>query len=358
MFGFANQNDGPPPCPYLCVIEILKQELLMMNTRKMKAIVATKYGAPEVLELQEVEMPKPKDNEILIRIEASAVTTADTMMRTGIPYIGRLFMGFKKPKYPVTGTGFAGEIIDTGKAVSKFFIGERVFGESVFGSGTNAEYLCVSEDGVVATLPDNVSTAAAAPVCDGPLTSLNLLREVAGIKAGQKVLIIGASGSLGTAAVQLAKYLGAEVTGVCSTTNLELVKSLGADEVIDYTTTDFTTTGKTYDIIYDTVGKSSFGKSKSSLTSNGTYLSPVLGLSLLFQMLRTSLVGTKKAKFDATGMKPVPELRKMLLELRDILAAGKLKTVIDRQYPLAEVPDAHRYIDKGHKKGNVVITMG
>lgn len=326
-----------------------------MNTRKMKAIVATKYGGPEVLELQEVDMPTIKDNEVLVRIDASVVTTADTMMRTGIPYIGRLFMGFKKPKYPVTGTSFAGEIIDTGKDVTKFFAGEFVFGESIFGSGTNAEYLCVAEDGVVATLPTNVSTAAGAPVCDGALTSLNLLREVAGIKAGQKVLIIGASGSLGTAAVQLAKHLGAEVTGVCSTTNLELVKSLGADEVIDYKTTDFTKSGKTYDIIYDTVGKSSFGKSKGALTANGTYLSPVLGLSLLFQMLRTSLFGKKKAKFDATGMKPVPELRKMLLELREILAAGKLKTVIDRQYPLAEVPDAHRYIDKGHKKGNVVI---
>ncbi|MGH1433192.1 MAG: NAD(P)-dependent alcohol dehydrogenase [Lewinella sp.] len=329
-----------------------------MNTRKMKAIVATSYGGPEVLELQDVAMPTPKANEVLVRIDASSVTTAGAMMRTGIPYIGRLFMGFSKPKHPVTGTGFAGEIIDAGKDVTKFIVGEFVFGESIFGSGTNAEYLCIAEDGIIATLPENISTAAAAPICDGALTSLNLLREVAGIQSGQKVLIIGASGSLGTAAVQLAKHLGAEVTGVCSTANLELVKSLGADEVIDYKTTDFTKSGKAYDIIYDTVGKSSFGKSKSSLTPNGTYLSPVLGLPLLFQMLRTSLFGKKKAKFDATGMKPVPELRKMLLELREIIAVGKLKTVIDRQYSLAEVPDAHRYIDKGHKKGNVVITMG
>jgi NADPH:quinone reductase-like Zn-dependent oxidoreductase len=324
----------------------------------MKAIVATSYGGPEVLELQDVAMPTPKANEVLVRIDASSVTTAGAMMRTGIPYIGRLFMGFSKPKHPVTGTGFAGEIIDAGKDVTKFIVGEFVFGESIFGSGTNAEYLCIAEDGIIATLPENISTAAAAPICDGALTSLNLLREVAGIQSGQKVLIIGASGSLGTAAVQLAKHLGAEVTGVCSTANLELVKSLGADEVIDYKTTDFTKSGKAYDIIYDTVGKSSFGKSKSSLTPNGTYLSPVLGLPLLFQMLRTSLFGKKKAKFDATGMKPVPELRKMLLELREIIAVGKLKTVIDRQYSLAEVPDAHRYIDKGHKKGNVVITMG
>ncbi len=328
-----------------------------MKTPQMKAIVATKYGGPEVLKLQKMPRPAPGEKELLVRVTASSVTRADSMMRTGTPYIGRLFMGLTKPKHPVTGTGFAGIVEGIGPGVTQFSIGDRVFGESVFGSGTNAEYTCVPEEGVLMKIPDNLSDEEVASVCDGAVTSLNFLRGLANIQPGQRVLIIGASGSLGTAAVQLARHFGAEVTGVCSTANVELVKSLGADEVIDYTVTDFTKNGKTYDVIYDSVGKSSFVKSKGSLTEHGIYLSPVLGFSLLFQMIKTSFSGNRKAKFDATGMRPVPYLRELLGEIADLMAAGKLKTVIDRRYSLAEVADAHRYIGLGHKKGNVVVKM-
>ena len=329
-----------------------------MKNQKMKAIICTKYGSPSVLQLQEIEMPKPKENEVLIKIFASTVTAADGFIRKGTPYIGRLFMGLTKPKYPVTGTGFAGEIIAIGKSVTLFKIGDQVFGESIFGSGTNAEYLALQEDGIIAKKPENMSYEEVASTADGPLTSLNFLKDKAKIKAGQKVLINGASGSLGTAAVQLAKYFGAEVTGVCSTRNLELVKSLGADKVIDYTKEDFAKNREAYDIIYDTVGKSSFSKSKKALKSNGIYLSPVLDFGLLFQVVKTSIFGSKKAMFDATGVRPVADLKILLNELKELMELGKLKSVIDRYYSLDQVDMAHAYVEKGHKKGNVVIHVG
>ncbi|MCL4107863.1 UNVERIFIED_CONTAM: hypothetical protein GTU68_001180 [Idotea baltica] len=323
----------------------------------MAAIVSTKYGSPEVLQLTEMEKPTPKEGELLIKVHAATVTAADGMMRKGIPYYGRLFLGLTKPKNPTPGTGFAGVIESIGKEVKQFKAGDRVFGEVVFGAGTNAEYTIVPEEGVLAIMPDNMSWSEAAPVCDGALTSLNFLQELANIQRGQKVLINGASGSLGTSAVQLAKHFGAEVTGVCSTENVELVASLGADEVIDYTKVDFTKNDCTYDIIYDTVGKSSFARCKGSLTEKGFFVSPVLSLALLLQMIWTSRLGSKKAKFSATGILPVVKLRSLLLELKGLFEKGKLSTVIDRCYQLEEVPDAHRYVDKGHKKGNVVVTL-
>lgn len=323
----------------------------------MKAIVSTGYGAPDVLQLKEVVKPIPGVNEVLIRVKAASVTAADGMMRKGTPYFGRLFIGLLKPKYPTPGTGFAGEIEAVGKDVKLYAVGDRVFGEVVFGPGTHAEYVCAPEDGVLALKPDNLTFEAAAPVCDGALTSMNFLKDVANIQSGQKVLINGASGSLGTAAVQLAKHFGAEVTGVCSTGNIELVKSLGADKVIDYTKEDFTKTGETYDIIYDTVGKSSFSSCKGSLTEKGVFVSPVLGMTLLLQMIRTSIAGSKKAKFSATGVRPVSELRVLLQEIKKLIEAGKLRSIIDRTYALEEIAEAHRYVDKGHKKGNVVIAI-
>ncbi|MFK7925994.1 MAG: NAD(P)-dependent alcohol dehydrogenase [Bacteroidia bacterium] len=331
------------------------QKISSMDTSQMKAVVCTKYGGPEVLQVQEVAKPIPKENEVLVRIHASTVTAADTFMREGTPYVGRLMLGLLKPKNPVTGTGFSGVVEAVGTAVTTFKPGDKVFGESIFGYGTNAEYSCVSEEGVIARLPENVSFEETASICDGPMTSLNLMRNLANIQAGQEVMIIGASGALGTAAVQLAKHFGARVTGVCSGANAALVKSLGADEVIDYRKEDFRENGKSYDIIYDTVGKSSFPKAKRSLKKEGIYLSPVLGLPLLWHLLWTSLFGSKKVKFGATGMKPVPELRVLLQELREMLAAGKLKTVIDRRYKMSEIAEAHRYVDTGHKKGNLVL---
>jgi NADPH:quinone reductase-like Zn-dependent oxidoreductase len=321
----------------------------------MKAIVYEKYGPPDVLQLKEVEEPTPKDDEVLIRVYATTATASDLMMRRGEPFIGRFVLGLRKPKNPIPGAEFAGEIEAIGKDVKLFKEGDQIFG-SIDSLGCYAEYVCLPEEGVVAIKPANMTYEEAAPVCDGALTAWNLL-DMANIQSGQRVLINGASGSVGISAVQLAKYVGAEVTGVCSTTNLEMVKSLGADKVIDYTKEDFTKSGETYDIIFDAVGKSSFSRCKRSLTQKGVYLSPVFGLPQLVQMLWTSKIGSKKAKFSATGLRPVSERLIFLKELIELIEAGKIKSVIDRRYPLEQIAEAHRYVEKGHKKGNVVITV-
>lgn len=323
----------------------------------MKAIVCTKYGSPDVLELKEVAKPVPGDNEVLIRVLAASVTAADSMIRTGTPYYGRLFIGLVKPNKPIPGTGFAGVVEAVGKEVKLFKNGESVFGETGLGFSANAEYVCLPQDGVLAKLPTSMTYEEAAPVCDGALTSLNFLKDVGKIQRGQRVLINGASGSLGSSAVQIAKYFGAHVTGVCSTANLDMVKSLGADKVIDYTKEDFTRASQAYDIIFDTVGKNSFSRCKDSLKDNGVYLSPVLGLSLLLQMIWTSKLGSRKAKFSASGLRPASELRVLLNELKEPIEAGKIKSVIDRCYELEQTAEAHRYVDTGHKRGNVIITM-
>lgn len=323
----------------------------------MKAIINTKYGGPEVLKLKEVEKPTHKSNEVLICVRAASVTKADTMMRTGKPYFGRLFMGLTKPKNPIPGTGFAGIIDSVGADVTLFKIGDKVFGENIESFGAQAEFVCVSEDGIIATLPENMDFKEAASVCDGALTSMNFLKNLGAIKGGKKVLINGASGSLGTSAVQIAKYFGAEVTGVCSTANVELVKSLGADHVVDYTKDDFTTKSNSYDIIYDTVGKSSFSDCKNALTKDGVYLSPVLGMRLLRNMFFTSLFGTKKARFSATGILPASELKILLKEVIEMINMRQLTTVIDRSYQLERIVEAHTYVDKGHKRGNVIVSI-
>ncbi len=323
----------------------------------MKAIVATGYGTPEVFQLQEVAKPQVETNEVVVKVFAATATTADGMIRTGKPYFGRLITGLRRPKHPIPGTGFAGVVEACGENVQQFQPGDRVFGETTIGFSANAEFLSISENGVILPMPENMSFADAATFGDGHVTSMNFLKEIAQIKAGQKILINGASGSLGTAAVQIANYFGAEVTGVCSTRNVGLVKSLGADEVIDYTKKDFTTTGKTYDFVYDTIGKSSFKRCKKILSETGMYLSPVLNFSLLLQMMWTSAFGKKKAKFSATGLLKEPELRRLFSELVEIFREGSLKTVIDRQFPLEKVAEAHTYVASGHKKGNVVIVV-
>jgi len=276
-------------------------------------------------------------------------------MRTGKPYIGRLFLGLTKPKNQIWGTGFAGVVEAVGSAVTKFKVGDKVFGENIDTMGAYAEYVTVPEDGIIAHLPASLSFEEAAGMCDGGITSLNFLCNLGNIKQGQKVLINGASGSLGTAAVQIAKHFGAEVTGVCSTKNVSLVWELGADEVIDYTKHDFTENENSYDLIYDTVGVRSFADCCKALKEHGVYASPVLGMPLLGQMLLSSVIGTKRAKFSATGTLPLKETKRLMALLLEIVDAGNLIGIVDRSYPLEKVVDAHQYVDKGHKTGNVVL---
>jgi NADPH:quinone reductase-like Zn-dependent oxidoreductase len=319
----------------------------------MRAIVCTKYGPPEVLRLQEVEIPTPKNNEVLIKVYATTVTSGDVRIRSStyaawfwLP--ARMMFGLTSPRQKIPGNELAGEIESVGKDVTQFKKGDQVYGIFWWVSfgGCNAEYKCLPEDGV-AIKPANMTYEEAAAVPIGGLTALHLLRK-GGIQSGQKVLINGASGSVGTFAVQLAKYFEAEVTGVCSTRNLELVKSLGADKVIDYTQEDFTKSGQTYDIIFDTVIKTSFSRCKRSLKREGAYLTVDYPL---VQALWTSIVGSKKVVFG------VANRIEALTFLRELIEAGKLKSVIDRCYPLEQTAEAHRYVDKGHKKGNVVITV-
>ena len=322
----------------------------------MKAIVCTKYGPPEVLQLQEVEKPVAKDNEVLIKVHAATATTAGLAGRKGEPFFSRLFTGLTKPKKNILGMELAGEIEAVGKDVKLFKEGDQVFGTTGIALGAHAEYKCLPEDAALLIKPTNMTYEESVSVIEGGLTALNFLRNKGNIQSGQKVLIYGASGSVGTASIQVAKYFGAEVTGVCSTANLELVKSLGADMVIDYTKEDFIKNGQTYDIIFDTVGKRSFSLCKGSLTQKGVYLDAA-GVATIFPMLWTSMFGSKKAILTATYVRPASEITKDLIFLKELIEAGKIQSVIDRRYPLEQTAEAHRYVEKGHKKGNVVITV-
>ena len=316
----------------------------------MKAIVYTKFGPPEVLQLKEVARPTPKDHEVLIKIYATSVVKEDPDMRRSPG-----FNGLWKPWHPILGQELAGEVEAIGRDVTRFRPGDQVFGIGMFGA--YAEYKCMPENGALAIKPVNMSYEEAVSVPNGALTALPFLRDKGHIRDGQTVLIYGASGSVGTAAVQLAKTFGANVTGVCSTTNLEMVKALGADEVIDYTQEDFTKTGRTFDIIFDTVAKRSFAACKGSLTDEGIYLTTGPALAPLLQALRLTNRRGKRAKFMAAGLRPASEKVKDLIFLTGLIEAGKLKAVIDRCYPLEQIVEAHRYVEEGHKKGNVVITV-
>jgi len=329
---------------------------------KMKAIVCTKYGSPDVLQLKEVEKPTPKDNEVLVKVYATTVTAVDCEMRRfnkfplwlWLPV--RIGFGITGPRKKILGAELSGKIEAVGKDVKLFGKGDQVFAATGHSYGAHAEFKCLPEDGALAIKPANMTYEEAAAVPVGGHTALHFLRK-GNIQSGQKVLIYGASGSNGTFAVQLVRYFGAEVTGVCSTTNLELVKSLGAEKVIDYTREDFTKTGLTYDIIFDAVAKSSFSRCKSSLKLGGIYLTTVPSLGVMLQMLWTSKFGRKKAIFAASGVAPSSEKTKNIIFLKELIEAGKIKPVIDRRYPLEQMVEAHRYVDKGHKKGNVVITV-
>jgi len=322
----------------------------------VKAIVCTKYGPPEVLQLREIEKPVPKDNEVLIKVHAITVTKYDCWMRsstapTGFGILMRLATGIRKPKQPILGTELAGEIESVGKDVKLFKKGDQVFGYLGMSMGAYVEYICLPENGVLAIKPANMTYEEAAAVQQGALTALFFLRN-GNIKSGQKVLVFGASGGVGNNAVQLAKYFGAEVTGVCSTKKLDMVKSLGADKVIDYTKEDFTQNGEIYDIVFDTVGKSSVSRSKRSLKTEGFYLFTTFGLPKLLQILWLKMTSSKKV-----FMGTLKERTEDLIFLRELIENGELKAIIDRTYPLEQIAEAHRYKEKGHAKGKIVITV-
>jgi NADPH2:quinone reductase len=320
----------------------------------MKAVVYRKYGSPGVLEPVDLEKPMPKPNEVLIRVFASTVTTADCMMRRGDTILSRLLLGLRKPKekYRILGTEFSGMIEAAGSNVKKFKPGDQVYAFRGFGTGCYAQYKCMNENGSLAIKPANMEFHEAASVVDGASTALFFLKEKANIQKGQKVLINGASGSIGTFAVQLAKYFGTEVTGVCSTKNIELVKSLGADKVVDYTKEDFAKTAETYDIIFDTIGKSSFSHCKKALKPNGIYISTVMTLKVVLLSFLTKFSNKKRVIFAMSLNKA-----EALNFLRVLIENGKLKTIIGKQYPLEELSAAHEFVEKGHKQGNVVITL-
>ncbi|MCX6555683.1 MAG: NAD(P)-dependent alcohol dehydrogenase [Candidatus Aminicenantes bacterium] len=331
----------------------------------MKAIVITKYGSPDVLQLKEVEKPVPKDKEILIKIHATPVSFGDTLVRNlkavspkkfHMPFLfwlfAKLYFGFGKPKITRLGSEFAGEIEALGRDVKKFRKGDRVFGYRGQSMGAYAEYLCMPENGVLAPKPANMTFEQAAAVPYGAIMALNLLRKV-DLRPGQRVLVNGASGGIGPFVVQLAKsHFGAKVTGVCSTPRLEYVKSLGAEKVIDYTQEDFTDGAETYDFIFDILGKSSFARVKRTLKPNGRCLLVSFKMKQLWQMLWTSLFSSKKVICALSG-----EKAEDLVFIKELIEVGKIKTVIDKCFPLAQAAEAHRYVEQGHKKGNVVITL-
>ena len=323
----------------------------------MKAVLCTKYGPPDVLELKEVEKPTPKANEVLVKVFATTVTTGDCEIRRFQMPIwlwlpARIGFGLRGPRKKILGQELAGEIESVGKDVKLYKKGDQVFARTGFGLGAYAEYTSLSEEGLLAIKPANMTYEEAAAVPMGGLEALHYLQK-GNIQRGHKVLINGASGSIGTIAVQIAKYFGAEVTGVCSTRNLDMVNSIGAGQVIDYTQEDFTQSGETYDIIFDVIGESSFSRSLKTLKKNGRYLLANPGLS---QIIRGRLASIRSGKIVVAG--GASEKIEDLVFLKDLIEAGKIKSVIDRSYTLEQIVEAHRYVDRGHKKGNVVISVG
>ena len=322
----------------------------------MKAMVYERYGSPDVLRSKEVIKPTPKDNEVLIKIHATTVTSADCRLRSlnlprGFGLISRLIFGITKPRQPILGTELAGDIESIGKSVTKFKVGDPVFAISGFGMAAHAEYKCMPEDGAMALKPTCLAYDEAAAMSFGGTTALDFFRR-GKLQRGEKILINGASGSVGTAAVQLARHFGAEVTGVCSAVNVELVRALGATHVIDYTREDFTQNGETYDLIVDTVGTAPFSRSKGSLKERGRLLLVLAGVPDMLPIPWVSITSSKKI---IAG--PVKERAEDLRFLAELAEAGAFRPVIDRRYLFEQMAEAHRYVDTGRKKGNVIVTL-
>ena len=321
----------------------------------MRAVVYAKYGPPDVLRLEDVPKPVPKDDELLIRVFATTVNRTDCGFLRARPYLIRLFMGITKPKRTILGNEFAGEIEALGKDVASFAVGQKVFGFDGINLGAHAEYMTTPEKGLVATMPAGMSWEQAAPSTEGAHYALNLI-QAAGIAAGQRVLVNGATGAIGSAAVQLVKHLGADVTAVCDTKNIALVESLGADRVIDYTTEDFTRIADVFDVVLDAVGKSSFRRCRSLLKPGGVYLSTDLGF--LAQNPILALVTPSLGRSKRTVMFPFPhELKAHIILLKELMETGKFTPVVDRIYPLEQIVEAYDYVEAGMKTGNVVIRV-
>lgn len=324
----------------------------------MQAATFTKYGPVDVLDLKTIATPIPKHNEVLIRIHATTVTPVDTSFRAADPWIVRLYLGLLRPKKAVLGGELAGVVTATGKGVTRFRTGDQIFAAPADGTGAHAQFICLPEDGAIAPIPTNMSLQQAATICNGGLTALPFLRDHGKIKQGDRVLIIGASGSIGTIAVQLAKQFGAHVTGACSTANLDLVTSLGADQVIDYTVDDYTAGHDSYDIVFDTVEKSSFAAVKHILTPTGAYLVTGPSIATLSRLAWSAIFGGKRAIMAATGLRSAKDQITDMQTLKAMFEASTLRTVIDRTYPLEDISAAHSYVETRRKVGNVVILVG
>jgi NADPH:quinone reductase-like Zn-dependent oxidoreductase len=321
----------------------------------MKAVVQDRYGPPEVLQIEEVERPVPKDDEVLIRVRATTVTQTDIHARAASPFAWRFVAGLRRPRWRTLGVELAGEVDAVGAAVREFHVGDRVFGMPTAYFGTHAEFVCVPERGAIAQMPAGMTFEEAAAVCDGASQALGTLRS-ARVQAGQRIVVYGASGSLGTAAVQLGKHFGAHVTAVCNTKNVELVRSLGADEVVDYLHEDFTKRGQTYDAIIDAVGKYSFRRGRRALRPGGVYIATDGGrfyLETLALLVVTRFVGSRKVH-GAIGRR----IKQDVLLLKELIEAGEFRAVIDRRYPMDQVAEAHRYVATWQKTGNVVLEVG
>lgn len=325
----------------------------------MKAILHVRYGSPDLLRFEEVARPAPKDNEVLIKVHATTVSTGDCNMRNftfvtkSMLPMARLMFGIGKPwKERILGTELAGEIVEVGKDVARFKSGDQVFGSTGMAGGGHAQYACLREDAALAIKPDSLNWEEAVAIPFGANTALHYLRDLGNIKAGHKLLIIGASGSIGSAGVQLAKHFGATVTAVCSGASVELVKSLGADTVIDYTSEDFTKNAETHDLIFDVVGATTFDRCKHLLEPQGIFLSCIMGLPDVARSLCTSIIGGKIMRGGVAINNP-----ERMAFIAELSAAGRLKPVIDSSYPLEQIAQAYRHVERGHKKGNVVITL-